>query len=83
VRGGETSRFLALNVNISTTAADRSKLTINLLLTNRKSLSIGTKIADDDLGDDRKMTPWMTLKFELSVNFARFRRFGSEQRLNE
>ena len=46
---GKFSHFLALNINISKTVADRPKL---LLITNRKShyeLSIDTKIDDLEL----------------------------------
>jgi len=59
-------------VNISKTVADTAKVTINAEYEVTYGLSIDTKIDDLELH-----------KFEFSINFAGFRRFRTQQELNE
>jgi len=77
---GKISHFLALSVNISKTVADiRLKL---ILITNLKSHV--TMMWAFDWHQDR--WPWMTLnccEVKFCRNFAWFRDFGRQQRLNE
>jgi len=74
-RSGKNKPFLVLHVNISKTVGDTSTL---LLITNRKSHMrfrlTPRSMTFDDL---------TCYKFEFFRNFAGFRRFGSQQQLNE
>jgi len=70
------SDFQALSVNISKTVADRAKVTISDY--DRKSY-MGFPLTPRSMTlDDLELQ-----KFEFSVNFAGFRRFRTQQQLNE
>ena len=67
---GKISHFLALNDNISKTVGDTSKVTI----------SIGKYICAFDW---HKIDDLELYKFEFSENFEGFRRYRTQQQLNE
>jgi len=75
--GVKTSNFEAKFVNISNTVRDTTKVKL-LLVTNRKLHMLFQLTLRSMILDDLEL-----YKFEFSENFAGFRRFRTQQQLNE
>jgi len=76
--GGKTSYFRAKCVSISKTVRETSKVSLLVLVVNRK-LHMRFRLALRSMTlDDLKL-----YKFKISENFTGFRRFRTQQQLNE